>query len=145
MEEIKKYTNASDVNLLQGQALSDYGEALKNAGANAGGAMNGFIGLGMMNNATGGVMSGAAQSIWNDNSQNVPQQQPQNNNQNTQPAVNTAADGWECPNCHSVVNGKFCPECGTKKPEVSKKFCTNCGKELKEGTKFCPECGTKAE
>lgn len=147
MEDIKKYTNASNVNLLQGQALSDYGEAMKNAGANAGGAMNGFIGLGMMNNATGGVMSGAAQSIWNDNSQSVPQGQPTGGAapQPEPTAAATSSDAWECPNCHTKATGKFCTECGTKKPEATKKFCTNCGKELKEGTKFCPECGTKAE
>ena len=52
---------------------------------------------------------------------------------------------WECPNCHTMTAGKFCPECGTKKPENKKKFCANCGKELKDGAKFCPECGTKAE
>ena len=153
-EDIKKYTNASNVNLLQEQALSDYGEAMKNAGSNAGGAMNGFIGLGMMNNASGGVVAGAAQNIWQNNSQvQQPQsQQTDQPNNAVQPqsqqsnVVQTQSNGeWECPNCKTMVMGNFCTECGTKKPEVSKKFCTNCGKELKENAKFCPECGTKVE
>ena len=61
-------------------------------------------------------------------------------------ATEAKADTWECPQCHNTVSGKFCPECGTKRPEApAKKFCTNCGKEVKDGAKFCPECGTKIE
>ena len=142
-EEIDKYTRASNVNLLQEQALSDYGEAMKNAASNSAGAMNGFIGVGMVNNATGGIVTGANQSIWQE--QQVPQQQPQPQQPQAPVQENQAAinGGWECPNCKKVVNGNFCPECGTKKPEVTKKFCTNCGKELDVNAKFCPECGNK--
>lgn len=139
-EDIDKYFRSSNVYQMQEQAVSDYGEAMKNAGSNAAGAMNGFIGVGMMNNATGGVMSSAAQSIWQEPAQNqVPVQNAQ------QASGSSNANEWECPNCKTKATGKFCPECGTKKPEVSKKFCSNCGKEIKDGAKFCSECGTKVE
>jgi len=56
-----------------------------------------------------------------------------------------AAEATEpCASCgHGLKpSEKFCPECGTPKPE--KKFCTECGGALEPGMKFCPNCGTKA-
>ena len=52
-------------------------------------------------------------------------------------------NSWNCPNCGTAeITSKFCPECGTKKPEPETWECPNCGtKEIK--SKFCPECGTK--
>ena len=148
LKDIKNYEKSANVSFLQTQAVEDYGEAMKNAGSNSAGAMNGFLGIGMMNNATGGIMSGATQSIWqNQQPAPVPTPAPKTSDsaeiKEEQPVSGNAE--WQCPNCNTTTNGKFCPECGTKKPEVSKKFCTNCGKELKEGAKFCPECGTKVE
>lgn len=50
------------------------------------------------------------------------------------------ADGWKCPQCGADVNGKFCPECGTKKPETQPNGWTcSCG-AVNKG-KFCAECG----
>lgn len=44
-----------------------------------------------------------------------------------------------CPECgKTVIQGKFCPECGHKFLSV----CPKCGAETKGG-KFCLECGTK--
>ena len=52
----------------------------------------------------------------------------------------TAAGGWKCPKCGAQATGKFCPECGTKKPEDDGWKCA-CG-AVNKG-KFCPECGAK--
>lgn len=47
---------------------------------------------------------------------------------------------WTCA-CGAVNTGKFCAECGQKKPELC--FCPECGKKMEQTPKFCPECGHK--
>lgn len=153
-QKINDYELAANASMRKGKLTSDYGDAVKAAAANSAGSMNGFMGIGMMNMASGGAMGGVAQGVWQDTTPPV-QQQPTSNQVQPQQAVDNIdsqsssetsnSSEWECPNCHSKANGKFCPECGTKKPEDTKKFCTNCGKEIKEGAKFCSECGTKVE
>ena len=49
-------------------------------------------------------------------------------------------DGWVC-KCGTKNHGKFCIECGAKRPFYK---CGNCGwesSELSSLPKFCPECG----
>lgn len=52
--------------------------------------------------------------------------------------------GWTC-SCGHVNLGKFCSECGAKKPEGAPLYrCDKCGWEPEDPTKppkFCPECG----
>lgn len=53
--------------------------------------------------------------------------------------------GWSCPSCGTLNKGKFCTECGAKKPAgVPQYRCDKCGWEPEDKTKppkFCPECG----
>ncbi len=94
-------------------------EAMKAAAGNKGGAMTGFMGMGMAMNA-GGV-----------NPQNL-YAMGQNTHKET-----AKADSWKC-SCGATVSGKFCPECGTKRPEG---WVCSCG-TLNKG-RFCSECGAK--
>ena len=56
------------------------------------------------------------------------------------------ADSWVCPTCNKTVTGKFCSDCGTKRPEKPQaKFCKECGAKLDDAAKFCPECGKKVD
>ena len=54
-------------------------------------------------------------------------------------------DGWTCTACGAVNKGKFCAECGAKKPEGALQYkCDKCGWEPEDPAnppKFCPECG----
>ena len=95
-------------------------DAMKAAAANEGGAMAGFMGMGMAMNA-GGMN---AQNLFAMGQQ--PQAQP-------------AAAGWKC-SCGATATGKFCPECGSPKPSDDGWKCS-CG-AVNKG-KFCSECGSK--
>ena len=46
---------------------------------------------------------------------------------------------YGCPNCGTRHEGKYCPECGTKRQE--EKSCPNCGAIQENSVKFCTECG----
>ena len=116
-------------------------EAMKSAASNEAGAMTGFLGMGMAMNAGGGMN---AQNLYAMAQQ---QQAP------AAPAPAPAAGGWTC-SCGAVNTGKFCAECGAKKPDdgwtcscgtVNKgKFCVECGAKKPESSEwFCSECGTK--
>ena len=53
-------------------------------------------------------------------------------------------EGWKC-SCGSVNKGKFCPECGAKRPASAPVYqCDKCGfkpEDPKNPPRFCPECG----
>ena len=130
-------------------------DAMKTAAANEGGAMTGFMGMNMA--AQAGGMN--AQNLFAMGQQQAAQ---------APAAPAPAANGWKCA-CGATATGKFCPECGAKKPEeklsnawtckcgatATGKFCPECGspRPAEEGWtcacgavnkgKFCPECGAK--
>ena len=149
---IMRYPGMAAATLVGAQA-----EAMKSAASNEAGAMTGFLGMGMAMNAGGGMN---AQNLYAMAQQ---QQAP------AAPAPAPAAGGWTC-SCGAVNTGKFCAECGAKKPDdgwtcscgtVNKgKFCVECGakkpaseplyrcdkcgwepEDPKHPPKFCPECG----
>ena len=96
-------------------------DAMKAAASNEAGAMTGFMGMGMAMNA-GGMN---AQNLFAMGQQ---QQAP-------------AQDGWKC-SCGAVATGKFCPECGAKKPEPKPGNGWICKCGATATGKFCPECGS---
>ena len=144
----------SDAAVQQGYIAANVAEGMKAAGSNSNGAMAGFMGMGVGMNAGSGILGGYQQNPHYNNQH--PQQMNNNGTQPQQPqqpqqaqpaqtAQAQPAGGWTCA-CGAVNTGKFCSECGAKKPDAPKKrFCVNCGNELKDNQKFCPECGTKAE
>ena len=60
LEKIDQYELSSNAYMQQGKLTSAYAEAIQNAAANENGAMNGFMGIGMMNMATNGMVGGVA-------------------------------------------------------------------------------------
>ncbi|MDY5355166.1 MAG: SPFH domain-containing protein [Eubacteriales bacterium] len=133
-ELIKKAQHAAilrDPSMGAATLVGAQAEAMKAAAANENGAMMGFMGLGMATQA-GGMN---AQNLYQ-MGQQARQQQPQ------APAApaSAPADAWKC-SCGATVTGKFCTECGAKKPENGW-TCPSCGATGNKG-KFCSECGTK--
>ena len=104
------------------------GDAMKTAAGNSAGAMTGFMGMNMAQGMGGG--SNAAQ-LFQMGQQQAAQAAPT-------PAAPAAA-GWKC-SCGATATGKFCPECGAKKPETTGWKCS-CG-AVNQG-KFCQECGAR--
>ncbi len=105
-------------------------DAMKAAASNSNGAMTGFMGMGMAMNTAGGMNT---QNLY---AMGAEQQAQQQANQPQQ----APANGWKC-SCGAIATGKFCPECGSKKPEDDGAWICSCGASNKG--KFCSECGSK--
>ena len=151
-EESKKLINMrnqgamlGDPTVREGYVQGAMARGFEAAGSNPGGGATTFMGMGMGMNAMGGF--GAFSET---NRAQMQQQQQQQ-----QRAAAAPADGWTCV-CGNVSTGKFCNECGQKKPEApagwvcpacgkqnTGKFCNECGQKKPEGDWFCPDCGTK--
>lgn len=137
-------------------------DAMKAAASNQGGAMTGFMGMGMAQQA-GGIN---AQNLFA-----MGQQQAQTQEAKPSQASIGSANLWTC-ECGTQNSGNFCTNCAKAKPVSSSqwscscgtvntgKFCYNCGKPTPSGNiryrcdkcgwepnnpaqppKFCPECG----
>ena len=155
IKELQKTAVFRNTNMAGAYMVGAQGEAMKAAASNSGGAMTGFMGMGMARQAGG---MNAAQLFQMGAQQSASQPE-------------APANGWKC-TCGHTATGNFCPECGAKKPEagwtcacgnVNKgKFCSNCGakkpaaaplyrcdkcgwepEDPKNPPKFCPECGDR--
>ncbi len=125
IKELQRNAALSNPALAAGHLVGAQAQAMQDAAKNAGGAFTGFMGMNMAQQA-GGIN---AQSLFQMG------QQPA-----AQPAA-TQPDSWTCA-CGAVNTGKFCAECGAKKPEPVKGWtCPECG-TVNKG-KFCAECGAK--
>ena len=123
--------------------------AMQAAAANEGGATMGFMGMGMAG-AAGGMNPQALLQMGQQQAaqpvQSAPAQPAPAAPAAPAPPAAPAGDSWTCA-CGNVATGKFCPECGAKKPEPPKASaegawtCPTCGASNKG--KFCAECGTK--
>jgi len=118
-------------------------EAMVAAANNENGAMNAFMGVGMMNQS--GAMFGA--NISQQSTQGMAMgtmsapdmMQPQAPVQPVAPATEVAPVTEE----PAIVKEEITEPSITKEEAPTAKFCTNCGTPLTG--KFCTECGTKAE
>ena len=111
-------------------------EAMKSAANNPNGAMMGFMGMGMAQQA-GGMN---AQNLFAMGQQQQMQQAQQMQQQQAAPQA-AAPAGWKC-SCGATATGNFCPQCGSKKPEPVKADAWKCSCGATVTGKFCPECGS---
>ena len=159
IKELQRSAVYRNPNMAAAKMVDAQAEAMKAAASNAGGAMMGFMGMGMAQQA-GGLNANQLFQMAAQQPAAQPAAQPE-----------APANGWKCA-CGHTATGNFCPECGAKKPEagwtcacgnVNKgKFCSNCGakkpaaaplyrcdkcgwepEDPKNPPKFCPECGDR--
>lgn len=159
IKELQRSAVYRNPNMAAAKMVDAQAEAMKAAASNSGGAMMGFMGMGMAQQA-GGLNANQLFQMAAQQPAAQPTAQPE-----------APANGWKCA-CGHTATGNFCPECGAKKPEagwtcacgnVNKgKFCSNCGakkpaaaplyrcdkcgwepEDPKNPPKFCPECGDR--
>lgn len=128
----------SDPTIREGYMQGHFARGMESAGANANGAMTGFMGMNMGSGFMGQASQTNFAQMQMQNAQYQQAMQYQQNaqqnvqQQNMQPKINT----WTCA-CGSTNTGKFCSECGT--PAPNQEWICACGN--KNTGKFCSECG----
>lgn len=151
IKELQKTAVYRNTNMAAAAMVGAQTEAMKSAAKNENGAMMGFMGMNMAQQA-GGLNANALFQMG------------QTAQQQTAPVagwtckcgtVNTgkfctecgSTNGWICTNCGNTNKGKFCAECGAKKPANEPLYrCDKCGwepEDPKNPPKFCPECGDR--
>ena len=154
-EDMKKINQMEDAAtlgrnqyMMAGRMVDSTANAKETAAGNPNGAMMGFMGMGMAQQA-GAADFGVAQSFYNAGVQQdmaaqqaAAQQQAMQQQAAPAPAAGgTAAGGWTC-SCGATATGKFCPECGSPKPEPKPANAWKCSCGTMATGKFCPECGS---
>lgn len=155
IKELQRRAVMRDPSMAAATMVGAQADAMKAAAANDNGAMMGFMGMGMAQSA-GGMNANQLFQMAQAQQAPVAPANPQNGWKCACGSVNTGkfctecgakkpeVSGWTC-SCGAVNKGKFCPECGAKKPEGALLYrCDKCGwepKDPKNPPKFCPECG----
>ena len=134
IKELQKNAVFRNANMAAAHLVGAQAQAMQDAAKNQGGAFTGFMGMNMAQQG-GGI--NAAQLF-----QMGAQQQAQAPQQSA--PVQPGANAWKCA-CGATATGKFCPECGAKRPAgVPVYRCDKCGWQPADPAhppKFCPECG----
>lgn len=115
-------------------------EAMKNgiSGGGAGGVGD-IAGLGVTLGAMGGVVGMTREAM-----KPLMEDSAQMGNAMNQGISQNGNLTWNCSCGQQNITGKFCPECGNKRPEPKVKETWDCACGARGLTgKFCPECGSK--
>ena len=133
-----------DSSVREGYVQGAVARGMEAAGSNQGGAMAGFMGMGLGMQAGGGFVGAAS----NANMQQMERTPP------AAPVAAATTAAWSC-ECGAQNTGKFCGECGKSMPAKSTdwacpcgaqntgKFCQDCGKPRPPQSIICNKCGYK--
>ncbi len=143
----------SDPTVREGYVQGSVARGIESAGGNPQGAAGAFVGVGMGMGSVGSFMGTASET----NRQQMAEQQRREAEdgwncscgaRNTGKFCSncgskrpTAPGSWVC-SCGASNTGNFCSECGNKRPDTNW-FCTQCGAENNATAKFCSECGAR--
>ncbi len=152
-----------DATVREGYVQGSMARGFEAAGSNSGGAMGAFVGMGVGMGAGGGFMASASETNRAQMERDATARAAEPKSGWTCSCGKTGNDGkfcsdcgakrpepkkedsWTC-TCGKVCAGKFCSNCGSKRPEVkSAWFCTECGKENSPEGRFCSGCGKKRD
>lgn len=121
-----------DAAIREGYVQGSIARGMEAAGSNAAGSAQAFMGMGVGMGAAGGFMGSASATNREQMARDAEARERAEREQ-------AAANAWNC-KCGTVNSGKFCSECGAKKPEATGTWSCKCG-ALNSG-KFCSECGS---
>ena len=159
--KMKGYTYAQETSRMVGMEAMQNG--ITGNGSGGGAPLGDIAGLGVTLGAMGGVINMTKDAI-------NPIMQA-GNEIGGSVIPDKSAEGWSCICGKTGITSKFCPECGSAKPEekaswdcecgiknITSKFCPDCGRKRPEKqawdcscgktgitSKFCPECGHEKE
>ncbi|MDD2981048.1 MAG: SPFH domain-containing protein [Hespellia sp.] len=143
IKQLQKSAVMRDPTMAAATLVGAQGDAMRTAAANQNGAMMGFMGMGMAQQA-GGM---DAQQLYTMGQQNAQAMQSgqgagmsgQTMQQNQPADTNTPSTqgSWTC-SCGTVNTGKFCTNCA--QPRQEEGWICSCG-AVNKG-KFCSECGS---
>lgn len=126
IRQMQKSAVMRDPTMAAATLVGAQADAMRAAASNPAGAINGFMGVNMAA-GTGGM-----------NAQNLYAMGQQAAQQSAASQTQNANGSWTC-SCGTVNTGKFCSECGAKRPDES--WTCSCG-TVNTG-KFCSECGAR--
>lgn len=157
IKQLQKSAVMRDPTMAAATLVGAQSDAMRSAAENDAGAMTGFMGLGMAQNA--GNMNaqdlfamGAKKAELRDSeiAANPNTWKCECGHENVgkfcAECGKPKSSDWKC-SCGHTNKGKFCADCGKPKPSEVKTYkCDKCGWEPEDKTnppKFCPECGDK--
>ena len=132
IKELQKNAVFRNANMAAAHLVGAQAQAMQDAAKNQGGAFTGFMGMNMAQQS-GGINASQLFQMGAQQQAQAPQQSA---------PVQPGATAWKCA-CGATATGKFCPECGAKKPapQPAQGWTCSCG-AVNTG-KFCSECGAK--
>ena len=155
IKELQRSAVYRNTGMAAAKMVDAQAEAMKAAASNSGGAMMGFMGMNMAQQA-GGLNANQLFQMGQQ-AASAPQAAPAADSWKCSCGAENVGNfcvecgakrvqGWTC-GCGSVNKGKFCPQCGAKKPAAAPLYkCDKCGwepEDPKNPPKFCPECGDR--